>query len=139
MVVLKFGGTSVGKAKAIRQVFEIVKAIPESKVVVVSALGGVTDSLIKASSLAKDGNDEYEKVLSSIKDKHREVSIELFGSELDSVRELLTQLEQILFSIYNLRELSDRANAFVQSFGERLSARIVAHFFQTKRYKICCS
>jgi len=135
MVVLKFGGTSVGKAKAIRQVFEIVKAIPESKVVVVSALGGVTDSLIKASSLAKDGNDEYEKVLSSIKDKHREVSIELFGSELDSVRELLTQLEQILFSIYNLRELSDRANAFVQSFGERLSARIVAHFFQTKGTK----
>jgi len=97
MVVLKFGGTSVGKAKAIRQVFEIVNAIPESKVVVVSALSGVTDSLIKASSLAKDGNDEYEKVLSSIKDKHREVSIELFGSELDSVRELLTQLEQILF------------------------------------------
>ena len=135
MVVLKFGGTSVGKAKAIRQVFEIVNAIPESKVVVVSALSGVTDSLIKASSLAKDGNDEYEKVLSSIKDKHREVSIELFGGELDSVRELLTQLEQILFSIYNLRELSDRANAFVQSFGERLSARIVAHFFQTKGIK----
>jgi aspartokinase/homoserine dehydrogenase 1 len=135
MVVLKFGGTSVGRAKAIRQVFEIVNAIPESKVVVVSALSGVTDSLIKASSLAKDGNDEYKKVLSTIKDKHREVSIELFGEELDSVKELLTQLEQILFSIYNLRELSDRANAFVQSFGERLSARIVAHFFQTKGIK----
>ena len=135
MVVLKFGGTSVGRAKAIRQVFEIVNAIPESKVVVVSALSGVTDSLIKASSLAKDGNDEYKKVLSTIKDKHREVSIELFNEELDSVKELLTQLEQILFSIYNLRELSDRANAFVQSFGERLSARIVAHFFQTKGIK----
>ena len=135
MLVLKFGGTSVGSAKAIRQVYEIVKGIDESKVVVVSAMSGVTDSLIKASALAVSHDEGFKDVLASIKKKHRDTSIELFGNELDSVNELLRELEEILFAVYMLEELSDRANALIQSFGERMNARIVSKYFQTMGLK----
>ncbi|PMP83721.1 MAG: bifunctional aspartate kinase/homoserine dehydrogenase I, partial [Caldisericum exile] len=126
MLVLKFGGTSVGSAKAIRQVYDIVKGIPESKIVVVSAMSGITDSLIKAGNLAVSGDESFKDVLESIRKKHNETSIELFGSTLKSVNELLDELEQIIFAVYRLRELSDRASALIQSFGERLNARIVS-------------
>lgn len=135
MLVLKFGGTSVGNARAIRQVYEIVNGINETKIVVVSAMSGITDSLIKASTLAVNGDEAYRDILGAISERHKNVSIELFGGEVDTVNNLLFELEQILFSIYNLRELSDKANALVQSFGERLNARIVARYFQTKGLK----
>ncbi|MGC9124719.1 MAG: bifunctional aspartate kinase/homoserine dehydrogenase I, partial [Caldisericaceae bacterium] len=135
MIVLKFGGTSVGSAKAIKQVYEIVSGITESRVVVVSAMSGVTDSLIKALTLAASNDKSYEEVFNTIKDKHNDVSLELFGEEIDSIKELLSELEQILFSIYKLGEVSDKANALVQSFGERLNARIVSRYFQAKGLK----
>ncbi|HEM56520.1 MAG TPA: aspartate kinase, partial [Thermodesulfobium narugense] len=135
MLVLKFGGTSVGSAKAIRQVYDIVKGIPESKIVVVSAMSGITDSLIKAGNLAVSGDESFKDVLESIRKKHNETSIELFGSTLKSVNELLDELEQIIFAVYRLRELSDRANALIQSFGERLNARIVSKYFQNMGLK----
>lgn len=130
MLVLKFGGTSVGSSKAIKQVYEIVKDIDESKVVVVSAMSGITDSLIKASELAVKGDESFEDIFSLIQKKHRDTQLELFGTEIDSVDELLKELEQILRAIYKLKELSDKTNALIQSFGERLNARIVSRYFQ---------
>ncbi|BAL80663.1 aspartate kinase [Caldisericum exile] len=135
MLVLKFGGTSVGNAKAIKQVYEIVKNIPESKIVVVSAMSGITDSLIKAGNLAVSGNEGFKDVLDAIRKKHNDTSVELFGGTLESVNELLSELEQILFAVFKLRELSDKANALIQSFGERLNARVVSKYFQSMGLK----
>ena len=70
MKVLKFGGSSVANAENIQKVAAIVLANEEQQVVVVSALGGVTDALIKAGTLAEQTNEEYKEVLQQLEKKH---------------------------------------------------------------------
>ena len=66
MKVLKFGGTSVGSVNSMLNVKKIVEAIDDKVIVVVSALGGITDKLIKTSNMAASGDSGYEKELSLI-------------------------------------------------------------------------
>lgn len=137
MKVLKFGGTSVGSAESIRQVAEIVKsyrARNEQVAVVVSALKGTTNALIEAGKLAGQGDESYKEILSAIEENHFTttrslITIKQQGHFIAGLKVLLNEAEELLHGIYLLRELSLRTLDLLQSFGERLSAYLIAGFF----------
>jgi aspartokinase/homoserine dehydrogenase 1 len=132
MKVLKFGGTSVGSVKSILSVKSIVEAAEEPVIVVVSALGGITDKLIHTSQLAAAGDESYEKEYREIVNRHVEMVYTVIpaGEErialLDRVNELLGELKNIYQGIYLIRDLSPKTSATLVSYGERLSSIIVA-------------
>lgn len=132
MKVLKFGGTSVGSVNSMLSVKKIVEAVDDKVIVVVSALGGITDKLINTSKMAAEGNDEYEKGLKEIVNRHIEMVYTVIpagrGREilLDLVNELLNELKDIFQGIYLIHDLSPKTSATIVSYGERLSSIIVA-------------
>ncbi len=132
MKVLKFGGTSVGSVNSILNVKKIVEAVKEPVIVVVSALGGITDKLIQTSNLAASGNEDYEKGYLEIVNRHIEMVYTVIPAGdarnrlLDRVNELLADLRNILRGIFLIRDLSDKTQYTVVSYGERLSSIIVA-------------
>ena len=132
MKVLKFGGSSVGSVNSILSVKKIVEAVKEPVIVVVSALGGITDKLIKTSEMAANGNPAYEKEYRDIVNRHIEMVYTVIpagderGVLLDRVNELLSELKDIFQGIYLIRDLSPKTSATIVSYGERLSSIIVA-------------
>ena len=134
MKVLKFGGTSVGSVKSIYSLKHIVEreARREPVIVVISALGGVTDSLISTARLALAHDDGYRSELDAIVDRHHKM-IDTVITEpkarealFTSVDRLLEQLRSILFGVYLIHDLSDKTLNAIVSYGERLSSHIVA-------------
>ena len=131
MKVLKFGGTSVGSVSSMLSVKKIVEAIDEKVIVVVSALGGITDKLINTSKMATAGDSAYEKEMKEIVNRHIEMVYTVIpvGKEreilLDQVNELLSELKDIFQGIYLIRDLSPKTSATIVSYGERLSSIIV--------------
>ena len=132
MKVLKFCGSSVGSVSIILSVKKIVEAVEEPVVVVVSALGGITDQLIHTSQMAADGNAAYEKEYRDIVNRHIEMVYTVIPAGeariqlLDQVNELLSELKDIFQGIYLIRDLSPKTSATIVSYGERLSSIIVA-------------
>lgn len=130
MKVLKFGGTSVGSAKSILNLKEIVESQDLPVVVVVSALGGVTDLLIKTARTASEGNEDYQGLFQSIVRRHHDMIGEVIteGREdlLAETDSLLAELSSIYQGVYLIRDLSSKTQATIVSYGERLSSRIVA-------------
>jgi aspartokinase/homoserine dehydrogenase 1 len=134
MKVLKFGGTSVGSVKSILSLKKIVEK--EAKqgpvVVVVSALGGITDKLIATSQLALAGDDRYKEEFDAIVDRHHQMidiiitdnqkRVELFNT----VDHLFEQLKSIFQGVYLVHDLSEKTQDAIVSYGERLSSNIVA-------------
>ncbi|MBI2142876.1 aspartate kinase [Candidatus Woesearchaeota archaeon] len=127
VIVMKFGGTSVGSAESIRQVVEIVKASQGSPFVVVSALSGVTDLLLASARKALGRSFSANEAIRVIGDRHGAV-IGALGLEAGIISEDLAELEQVLFGISLIRELTPRTTDYVASFGERMSSKIVAAF-----------
>ena len=132
MKVLKFGGTSVGSAKNIQKVIEIVKneSLSENVTVVVSAIGGITDKLLAAANKAIEKNKNYKDDFESLRLKHVEVIDGLLSGEshettLDIVLNHLSKLEKILDGIYLINELSPKTTDKLLSFGELLSSLII--------------
>jgi len=132
MKVLKFGGTSVGSAKNIQKVIEIVKneSLSENVTVVVSAIGGITDKLLAAANKAIEKNKNYKNDFESLRLKHVEVIDGLLSGEshettLDIVLNHLSKLEKILDGIYLINELSPKTTDKLLSFGELLSSLII--------------
>ena len=136
MKVLKFGGTSVGSVNSMLSVKRIVEAVDDKVIVVVSALGGITDKLICTSKMAASGDDSYEKEMKEIVNRHIEMVYTVIpagrGRELllDLVNELLSELKDIFQGIYLIRDLSPKTSATIVSYGERLSSIIVATLIQ---------
>ena len=132
MKVLKFGGSSVGSVNSILSVKKIVEAVKEPVIVVVSALGGITDKLIHTSQMAADGNPAYEKEYREILNRHIEMVYTVIPAGeprsilLDQVNELLNELKDIFQGIYLIRDLSSKTSATIVSYGERLSSIIAA-------------
>ena len=132
MKVLKFGGTSVGSVNSMLSVKKIVEAIDDKVIVVVSALGGITDKLIKTSKMASEGDSAYEKEMKEIVNRHIEMVYTVIpaGKDreilLDKVNELLSELKDIFQGIFLIRDLSPKTSATIVSYGERLSSIIVA-------------
>ncbi len=133
MQVLKFGGSSVASAENINKVVKIIQSkIGEKKtLVVVSALGGVTDLLLLAANTAVNNDIEYKKVLVQIEARHLAAVKELLpivqqSSLLSFVKQQCNQIEDICNGIYLLGELSPRMKDKIVSYGELLSSQIIA-------------
>ena len=131
MKVMKFGGTSVGSAKSILNLKKIVEAEVQPVIVVVSALGGITDKLIKTSHMAADGSDEYMNEFQGIVTRHYEL-INAVILEDKAKRELLTKVDALLHDlkniyqgIYLINDLSRKSESAIVSYGERISSLIV--------------
>jgi aspartate kinase len=125
LIVLKFGGTSVGGPDPIRRLGTIVRsAVDRDPVVVVSAVAGVTNRLFKLAELALAG-EEWETAFHEIEEIHRSILRDL-GIETQLVDDLLDDLDDLVRGIASLRELTLRTNDRLVSYGERLSSRIVA-------------
>lgn len=132
MKVMKFGGTSVGSAESILRVKSIVEKQTEPVIVVVSALGGITDKLIRTSQMAVEGDALYQKSFDEIKQRHDEMIDAVIPAgekrnELQTkVDGLLEELRSIYQGVYLIRDLSPKTQAAIVSYGERISCQIVA-------------
>jgi len=137
MLVLKFGGTSVGSPEAIRKLIDIVKGTDHGarvRVVVVSAFSKVTDTLIDIARRSEAGDRTYTETLQSLVDRHVTVAKTLLppavqGEAEGAIRTCVADLERALNGVAELRELSDRSLDYIMSFGERLSASLIAKIF----------
>ena len=137
MQVLKFGGTSVANADNINKVIAIVKeSIKKDKtIVVVSALGGVTDLLLGAAALAADGDEAYKNKLSLLEQRHLEAAKQLIpvanqSQLLSLVKKSCNEIEDICNGIFLLRELTPRSKDRIGSYGEWLSSQIISAAFR---------
>ncbi|MGQ1948086.1 bifunctional aspartate kinase/homoserine dehydrogenase I [Geofilum sp. OHC36d9] len=139
MKVLKFGGTSVGSAESIAKVKNIVSAIEGPVVMVVSAVGGVTDRLIRAARLAGEGNNTCFDELDLIIETHLEIISKLFESSKRPEIERLVEpdfeeLRIVLRGVFLIKELSHRSFESLTGVGERLSSRIIAAYINADWY-----
>lgn len=136
MKVMKFGGTSVGSVNSILSVKKIVEAAEEPVIVIVSALGGVTDQLINTSKMASAGDSRYEGEFREIVFRHVEMIKAVIPSGEQQqdlqrrVGELLNELKDIFQGIYLIKDLSPKTSDMIVSYGERLSSIIVAALIQ---------
>ncbi len=128
VIVMKFGGTSVGSAGSIRQAVDIVKASQgRSPLVVVSALSGVTDLLLASARKALNRSSPANKIVAVVDEKHKAVIREL-GVDSGIISEDIAELEQVFFGISLIRELTSRTTDYIASFGERMSSKIFAAY-----------
>ncbi|MGK2864043.1 MAG: bifunctional aspartate kinase/homoserine dehydrogenase I [Chitinophagaceae bacterium] len=143
MQVLKFGGTSVANADNIGKVVAIIRSkfgarddAPlhdegDKTIVVVSALGGVTDLLLTAAALAADGDEAFKEKLTLIEQRHLEAAKQLipiaYQSQLLSlVKKCCNEIEDICNGVFLLRELTPRSKDRISSYGEWLSSKIIS-------------
>jgi aspartate kinase len=139
MIVMKFGGTSVGSAERIREVYRLVtERLPRDPVVVVSAVGGVTDLLIAAAKKALYREDSS-TLLAPIRERHDRIVADLgidvasgSGAKPGWYEAAFAELANYLDGIRLIQELSPRTLDAVCSFGERLSSSIIAEYFRTR-------
>lgn len=135
MRVLKFGGTSVGSVEAIKQTGEIIRATAteDQIVVVVSAVGGVTNKLIALADQAVQRDRAYEESLAKLKVLHAGIYAELTGTEDNGfIDKLFMQLGEMCKGIFLLKELTPRTSDYIQSCGERLSSHIIYHYLKVQ-------
>lgn len=131
MKVLKFGGTSVGSVDSIRQIQHIISQQTDDCIVVVSALGGITDQLLKAARLALQSDDTYMEVYQQIRQRHLDMVNTLIDNAtvrqmlLHELEGILDELRSILFGVHLVCDLSEKTEAAIVSYGERMSSRIV--------------
>jgi aspartate kinase len=125
VIIQKFGGTSVGGAEPIRRLGSIVqRALARRPIVVVSAVGGVTNRLFHMAELALARGD-WEREFAALSTLHETILREL-ALETQTVDGLLEELHGLLRGIELIRECTPRTHDYLASFGERMSARIVA-------------
>ena len=131
MKVLKFGGTSVGSVESIRQIQQIIAKQTDDCIVVVSALGGITDQLLKAARLALQTGEAYMEVYQQIRQRHLDMVNTLIDNTtvrqmlLHELEGILDELRSILFGVHLVCDLSEKTEAAIVSYGERMSSRIV--------------
>ena len=138
MRILKFGGTSVGSADNIAKVKKIVDATEGQIVVVVSAIGGVTDRLISAAHKAAEGDISYVAVVDKIINQHQQIIHQLFPDSRsreaiqESVAPEYDELKSINKGVFLIRELSEKSLAGISGIGERLSSKIIAAYLDAR-------
>lgn len=131
MKVLKFGGTSVGSVDGLKHVKDIVENCTEQVIVVVSALGGITDVLISTAREAAKGEPSYLEKYVGIVRRHHDIIKEVVPENArEDVSAIVTPLLEELGNIYRgvnlIRDLSPRTLDIVVSYGERLSSAIIS-------------
>ncbi len=140
MKVLKFGGTSVGFVESILSLKNIVEAEQGETIVVVSALGGITDKLIAASKTAFAGDKTYADELAAIRKRHHDmVETVIEGKDrqqtlLTNIDSLLDELQSICYGVFLIRDLSPKTQSAIVSYGERLSSLIVTELINGAKW-----
>ena len=136
MNVLKFGGSSVANAENINKIALILQSKLESKklVVIVSALGGITDALINSVQLASKGDELYKTELQKIELRHLEMVKQLIpvaqqSRVLSMVKQHCNEIEDICNGVFLLQELTPRIKDRIMSYGELLSSQIISARF----------
>lgn len=139
MQVIKFGGSSVANAVNIQQVIAIVQQAisKEPTVLVVSAMGGITDLLLKTGELASESDDSYKALLQQMETRHLDTVRELLplqqqSGTLSLVKQQFNQLEAVCDGVFLLQELSPRTRDKIVSFGELLSSMILSATLQSQ-------
>lgn len=139
--VLKFGGTSMGAIEPLKNIVRIIQENVEndiSQVVVCSAIGGVTDTLLKIKPLAEAGKvNEALKVLETIQERHLRTasSFAVEDSFYENTHGLWEDLRNFIRGVCMIKEFSDRSHAYLLSFGERLSTRLLTKILKSKGVK----
>ena len=138
---MKFGGTSVGSVESILSLKRIVEAEQEQVIVVVSALGGITDKLISTSQQALNGDKAWKDEFEAMKQRHHDmVEAVILHQEtrtalLARLDDLFEQLRSIYYGVFLIHDLSPKTQATIVSYGERLSSHIVSNLIDGgKRY-----
>ena len=142
MKVLKFGGTSVGSVESILSLKAIVEKETQKQpiIVVVSALGGITDKLIATSVLAQKGDETWKDEFQAMVERHHKMIDTIITDPrkreqlFNIVDSLFEQLRSIYFGVYLIHDLSKKTQDAIVSYGERLSTNIVATLVQGAKW-----
>lgn len=142
MKVLKFGGTSVGSVESILSLKAIVEKEAQKQpiIVVVSALGGITDKLIATSVLAQKGDETWKDEFLAMVERHHKMIDTIITDPrkrehlFNIVDSLFEQLRSIYFGVYLIHDLSKKTQDAIVSYGERLSSNIVATLVQGAKW-----
>ena len=129
MKVLKFGGTSVGSVSGIQNLSKIAQGCDKPVVVVVSALGGVTDMLISTAVTAARGDEAFREGMAKLTMRHHDIIDKVITDRPEELKvqvdHLLDELASIYHGLFLIRDLSPKTQALIVSYGERLSSIIV--------------
>lgn len=140
LIAMKFGGTSVGNAERMKNVAEIVAGHAEQAevVVVVSAMGGVTDMLIRAANEASKGDREnWQSVRRELAHRHREAADQLLkaaeqAAVLPRLADAVADFENLCSGFSLVREVTPRAMDTLSSLGEVMSANLMAAILRSR-------
>ena len=136
---MKFGGTSVGSVESILSLKQIVEAEQEQVIVVVSALGGITDKLIATSQLALNGDEAWKDEFDAMQKRHHDMVDAIITDKqkrttlLATLDDLFEQLRSIYYGVFLIHDLSPKTQATIVSYGERLSSHIVGNLISGGR------
>lgn len=140
MKVLKFGGTSVGTPESLQEVKNIVSHKNDEKIiVVVSALGGVTDTLIQIARMAVDGDTQYLSKFEELSLRHISMVDALLDGDKKqlahkAIDKLLGELSNIYRGLSLIHDMSDRTLDTIVSYGERLSSTIISYYLDASLF-----
>ena len=142
MQVLKFGGTSVANADNINKIAGIIKSASskDKTIVVVSALGGVTDLLLQCGALAANADQSYKQLLQEITQRHLNTIKALLpvttqSSVLSQVMQQCHEIEDVCNGVFLLKELSDRTKDKIVSYGELISSQVISAYLTSAEIK----
>ncbi|MDG2371229.1 MAG: bifunctional aspartate kinase/homoserine dehydrogenase I [Flavobacteriaceae bacterium] len=141
MKVIKFGGTSVSNAKSIDCVSEIIKKNKNNLTVVVSALGGITDILSMMIEKAGKGDKSFKNNINVIEERHLEliknrIPVTKQSNIVSFVKTQLNNLENLLDSVFSLKEITLKSSATITSFGEVLSSSILFEILKSQEINV---
>ena len=139
MKVLKFGGSSVGSVTGLHNIKKIAESADQPLIVVVSALGGITDKLIALGKRAGAGDIAYIGDLDAIIRRHldlvkEEIAEEKQAALMNDLESLFHDLRSILHGVYLIQDLTQKTADAIVAFGERLSSLIVATFINDAKH-----
>ncbi|MEW5799439.1 MAG: lysine-sensitive aspartokinase 3 [Bacteroidota bacterium] len=142
MIVMKFGGTSVEDANAIKNLKEIVKKeIPQKPVIVVSACAGITNQLLQTATLASHGKkEEALNNVVAIESRHKKIVKDLFDGDTQKfLNRHFAQIAEELTALVNgvavLGELTPRSLDTFAAYGELMSSFIIHHYLESEKIK----
>lgn len=130
MKVMKFGGSSLRSGPDLERIAQLILDQPEDPVIVVSALQGVTDTILEGLPTIQGSEEDVGALLQTLKDRHMDTITECDPNLAEPAQELLTpafeKLERLLYGIAYTEELTPKTRDLAVSFGERLSARLMS-------------
>ena len=139
MKVLKFGGSSVGTAKSISNVKRIVESTDQPVIVVVSALGGVTDQLIAVSQQAAACDAVYRTEVDNLQTRHHQLIADVVPANrqaklIEQIDALFEEMRSILHGVFLIQDLTPKTSDAIVAYGERLSSLICAALINGARH-----